>query len=89
MVSDNIKEICSRKGLTILELGTMIGKNKSAIYSILKNGNPTVDTLEMIAKALNVDITELFDKNIEAFTCPHCGQPIRNKDFLPKVKAED
>lgn len=27
------------------------------------NGNPTVDTLERIATALNVDITDLFKKN--------------------------
>lgn len=88
MVIDKIREICEAKSLTITELGRMIGAKKSAIYSIVNNGNPTVETLEKFAKALDVNVRDFFEEDKEAFTCPHCHQPIKDKDFFPKVKEE-
>lgn len=89
MVIDKIKDICEQRSLTITELGRLIGLKKSSIYSIINNGNPTVETLEKIAKALNVSIRDFFDEDKEVFTCPHCHQVIRDKDFFPKVKAQE
>ena len=37
------------------------------------NGNPSVEVLERIADALEVDVTELFDSGKSAITCPKCG----------------
>ncbi|WP_350472480.1 helix-turn-helix domain-containing protein [Bacteroides ovatus] len=54
-------------------------KKKSSIHRILKNANPTVETLSNIAKALDVDITELFIKkqvqneSKKYIECPRCG----------------
>lgn len=86
MVIDKIREICEEKGLTITELGRRTGAKKSAIYSIVNNGNPTVETLEKFAKALNVKVRDFFDfdEDKDMFTCPHCHQPIRDKDFFRK-----
>ena len=47
--------------------------------SLISSGkmNATLDTLQRIADALDVPITELFeaeDKN--SFCCPHCGKKI-------------
>lgn len=89
MVIDKIKEICEKRNLTITELGRMIGLKKSSIYSVINNGNPTVETLEKIAKALNVKVKDFFEEDKEVFTCPHCHQPISNKDFYPKVKTQE
>ena len=60
MVIDKIKEICENKNLTRTELGRMIGLKKSSIYSVINNGNPTVETLEKIAKALDVKVKDFF-----------------------------
>lgn len=74
-----IKEICEQKGISITELGRLVGMKKSSIFTILKNANPTIETLSDIAKALEVDITELFVKNQEEkknkkyIECPRCG----------------
>lgn len=81
MVTDKIKDICEKKGLTITELGRMVDMGKSTIHTIIKNGNPTVETLEKFAKALDVNISDFFESDKEVFTCPHCHQPIKDKDF--------
>jgi transcriptional regulator with XRE-family HTH domain len=41
-------------------------------------GNPTKDTLEKIAAALNVPVTELFEQpKSDTINCPHCGGVIK------------
>lgn len=56
-----IKELCKEKGITLESLALGIGTSQASISRIITgNGNPTVDTLERIATALNVPITELF-----------------------------
>lgn len=54
-----IKEICKEKGILQKELADKIGVTDIALRASLK-GNPTVGTLEKVAKALDVTITELF-----------------------------
>lgn len=47
--------------------------------SLISSGkmNPSLNTLQEIAKALDVPITELFeDENKNSFLCPHCGKRI-------------
>ena len=56
MVIDKIKEICEKRNLTITELGRMIGLKKSSIYSVINNGNPTVETLEKIKHLTTDDV---------------------------------
>jgi regulatory protein len=46
------------------------------------NGNPTVETLNKIADALCVPVTELFERpknDTVSLTCPHCGKSITLK----------
>lgn len=68
-----IRDICREKGIAQKKLANMI--NMSAIgLSKAINGNPTKDTLEKIASALGVAITELFERPKEnTITCPKCG----------------
>ncbi|WP_374693547.1 helix-turn-helix domain-containing protein [Bacteroides thetaiotaomicron] len=43
---------------------------------------PSLETLERIANALEVDITELFEqpkKDSVSISCPHCGKSINIK----------
>ena len=57
-----ILELCKEVGINQTELADKIGLSRVGLSKAI-NGNPTVDTLERIATALNVDITDLFKKN--------------------------
>ena len=56
-----ILEICKQVGITQKELAERIGLSAVGLSKAI-NGNPTKDTLEKIASALNVKITELFEE---------------------------
>ena len=56
-----ILEICKQAGITQKELAERIGLSAVGLSKAI-NGNPTKDTLEKIASALNVKITELFEE---------------------------
>lgn len=76
-----IKEVIKEKGKTITELADIMGINRVNLSNMV-NGNPTVETLNKIADALCVPVTELFEqpKNDSlSLTCPHCGKSITLK----------
>ena len=88
-----IKEIAQTKGVSIKQLAELCGLSTPSLYNIA-NGKlaPKVSTLESIADALGVPITDLFkvkqnnpytDKDGRfIITCPSCGQMIGlNVDF--------
>jgi transcriptional regulator with XRE-family HTH domain len=54
-----VKEICKEKGLTVQDLADKMEMKRESLSRAI-NGNPTFETLEKIANALGVDITELF-----------------------------
>lgn len=56
-----ILEICKQAGITQKELAERIGLSAVGLSKAI-NGNPTKETLEKIASALNVRITELFEE---------------------------
>ncbi len=55
----SVKEICKKKGLTIQDLADKMEMKRESLSRAI-NGNPTLETLEKIAFALGVDISELF-----------------------------
>ncbi len=75
-----IKEICKEKGILQKDLAASLGVTDIALRASLK-GNPTIGTLERVATALGVEITELFEQSAKdgSATCPHCGKPITIK----------
>lgn len=54
-----INEIRKQKGLTLKDLADKVGVSLSGINQQIA-GNPTIETLEKIASALNVEVWELF-----------------------------
>lgn len=54
-----IKEILKEKNVTQEELGNRIGVTRSSLIKTI-NGNPTIETLQKIADALEVSVPELF-----------------------------
>ena len=73
-----IKDVIKEKGTTITELADKMEINRVNLSNMV-NGNPTVETLNKIASALGVPITELFEqpkKDTASLNCPHCGKSI-------------
>ncbi|MFI3265429.1 MAG: helix-turn-helix transcriptional regulator [Rikenellaceae bacterium] len=75
-----IKEICKEKSITVTALAEMLGVTQESMSRTI-NGNPTITTLDKIATALGVEITELFEQSAKdgSATCPHCGKPVTIK----------
>ena len=62
-----IKEIIKNKGLTMQEFADKLGIARVNLTKTI-NGNPTVETLQKIADALNVDFIDLFVPQREGIT---------------------
>lgn len=61
MVNLRIKAICAQKGVTQKSLSEMIEVSTTSLSRIITGEQkPSLDTLEKIANALGVDISELF-----------------------------
>lgn len=56
-----VKEIAKEKGMQMQQLADILGFTRTNLTASI-NGNPTLSTLENIANALNVEVTELFDR---------------------------
>lgn len=71
-----IKEIAKEKKVSISALASMVGITQPNLSNIVNDkSKPSLETLEKIADALDVHITELFKKE-NGIICPHCGKPI-------------
>jgi transcriptional regulator with XRE-family HTH domain len=74
-----IKEILKVKGMTSKELAIKMGVSPPSI-SVAINGNMTIEMLTRIADALNVPITDLFERPaIDTIICPKCGAKLEIK----------
>ncbi len=81
MITLRIKEICKQQGTTLNALAERIGVSQPSISGIATGRQkPSLDTIEKIASALNVSVSELFAAPVEGvITCPHCGKSITLK----------
>lgn len=59
---NNVKAICKAKGITQNELAERLGITAISLNQTLRGEYPQLQSLEKIAKALGVHISELFDK---------------------------
>lgn len=72
-----IKEVCKEKGITITQLAKKLNIKQESLSRAI-NGNPTIETLNKIAAALNVPISDLFTQPKEnTVNCPYCGNRIK------------
>lgn len=72
-----ILELCKKRGITQKDLAAQIGMTPVGLAKAA-SGNPTVDTLEKVADALGVPVTELFVPTpTDTIRCPHCGGAIK------------
>jgi len=86
-----IKDILKSQHISQKELADRMGVKSETITRILAGGNPTMHTLASIAKALNVNIGDLFDneidgKNINGFIeIDNVIHKVTSKDDLDKI----
>lgn len=75
-----IKDVLKEKKVTVVSLAGMIGITQPNMSNIVNGkSTPSLETLEKIANALEIDITELFEQaksDTASLTCPHCGKGI-------------
>lgn len=61
MESLRVREICKEKGITLKRLSELMNVSPELLSrAISDKGNPTLATLDKIAKALDVELVELF-----------------------------
>ena len=71
-----IREICKEKGMLMESLAGILSIHPNSLTRNIK-GNPTIETLEKIAAALNVPVVELFEAPASgSIICPKCGTSI-------------
>ena len=74
----NIKKVIKDRGMEVQEVAKRMGITPTGLSQHI-NGNPSVEVLERIAKAIGCDISELFEPASIRILCPHCGKPINIK----------
>jgi len=75
-----VKEVCKEKGVTMEKIASDLGITPNTLTRNI-NGNPTIETLERIAVALNVPVTELFEQPAtDIINCPKCGTKLEIKE---------
>ena len=72
-----VKEVIKAKGFTMQQVADMLGITRDTLTRNI-NGNPTIETLEKIAKALGTSVSDLLDEerleeDQNTITCPKCG----------------
>lgn len=85
MTQLRIKELCSEKGVSIVELAKRIGMSRVSISNMVAGRqSPPVDTLDKIAEALEVETWELLKSPSEItptiephLVCPKCGAKLQ------------
>lgn len=72
-MSLRVKEICKEKGILFKDLAEKIGVSDVGLRKQVQ-GNPTIETLQKIADALEVAISDLFViPKANTIHCPNCG----------------
>ncbi|QHB52486.1 helix-turn-helix domain-containing protein [Lentilactobacillus hilgardii] len=58
-VYDNIKKYAKKRGMNLQTVAKKSGLSRNVIYQYNKGVNPTLETLTVIAKVLDVDVSKL------------------------------
>ena len=82
---NSIKRICKAKGITQKGLAEKLGITDISLNQTLRGEYPQLQTLEKIADALGVNITELFQKNDFTALVDNKGE-LKKFDSLNELK---
>lgn len=78
MLKLRLKALCKERGLTLTELGEILGVSRPTISGFATGKiKPSFDSLEKLCDALNVSPSELFEQPPRALAvCPNCGKSL-------------
>lgn len=81
LVIMNIKSKIISQGFTISKVAKEMDITQPSLSSILKNGNPELNTLRRIADIIGLSVVDLIsdDDFKREIRCPRCGQVITLK----------
>jgi transcriptional regulator with XRE-family HTH domain len=65
---DTVEGLLEEQGMTQAELARLAGLHPATVRHIVRGGHCMTDTLEKIAAALNVDLSELFGAPVDERT---------------------
>ena len=76
-----VKEVIKAKGLTMQQVADELGITRDTLTRNI-NGNPTIETLEKIAKTLGVSVSDLLneekpEEDQNTIPCPNCGKKFK------------
>ena len=79
-----VKEVIKAKGFTMQQVADMLGITRDTLTRNI-NVNPTIETLEKIAKALGTSVSDLLDEerleeDQNTITCPKCGTKFKMEE---------
>ncbi|MBO6033997.1 MAG: helix-turn-helix transcriptional regulator [Prevotella sp.] len=76
----NIKKKIQQQGMTLAMVAEKMNIKAPTLSTIINNKNPKYESLQKIADALGITVSELVSESEENKTatihCPHCGKPI-------------
>ena len=85
-----VRETLKEKGISIKELATRMGISSSAVSQILANPYPSIQQLERIAKAIGVDVMDLFAQDYNYingyFETEGVIYPVKNREQFMGVQ---
>lgn len=85
-----VKEICKEKGIMLTDLAKRLGMSPSGLSMALSR-NVTIEVLKKMADALEVNISELFEKkeDIELYV-KYQGEiyPLSNKEIIEIISRK-
>jgi transcriptional regulator with XRE-family HTH domain len=70
-----VADLCKYRGIQKKDLANILGITPTGLAKAINQQYPQLQTLERIAKALDVELSELFADN--TIYCPHCGKKIK------------
>lgn len=86
MKYNKIRELLTIKGITMPQLADKIGMSKAGIYQAINKKRLSVDTLEMIAKVLDVQVSDFFENQITHVVIEDSEVKRKTLDELNRVK---
>lgn len=63
---DRVKQLANQKGMSLNDISLSVIVPRCQITNSLKN-NPTLRTMEKVAKALNVEVSDLFPRKVSGY----------------------
>ena len=69
-----VQEILKEKGINQKELAKHLDMREESFSLSLKNETLNVEKLSKISKYLDVQLSDLFEKEENSITCPNCGK---------------